>query len=622
MASTSFPELCRYPLFSIDFETTGLHFWKDKIFGVALSLPDGRDFYWDVRKTPKVMDWLRAEIPKCDPTKTTWTNHNNKFDALFAKAAGVVIPEGLLDCTMIRAALIDEHRLTYDLDSLGMDCVGVGKDTTIYQKLADMFGGRATKDAQMPNLQRAPVSLAAPYAIRDTRTCIMLHTWQEIEIQEQGLQRVALLEKELMPVIIDIEYGGVKVNIDESEKAAKVIDKLVITAQKELDSIAGFPINANPSASIHKLFDPKKNEQGVWILNDGTPAESTEGGKASINADVLRDMKHPAAGLILKLRKMIKTRDTFIRGHILSYHNNGMIHANYNQAKSENDRGTGTGRLSVNSPALQQIPARDKDIASVVRALFEPDAGQDWGCWDWAQMDFRMMAHYVNNPVINKAYKEDPATDFHKLAAELTGLPRSPRFAGDANAKQINLGLVFGMGMGKLAWEMGLPYTIEKYRSHGADRTWMKPGPAAEAVFNNYHANIPGIKDMLAKATALAKDRGYVLTVLGRRIRFPGGRATHKAGGLIFQGSAADALKRKLIEVHREVKGTDSRILMNVHDEFDLSVPKSTEKYRPPVLDRISEIITTFDGISTPIKFRVPILCDQQTGPNWWIASK
>jgi DNA polymerase I-like protein with 3'-5' exonuclease and polymerase domains len=258
----------------------------------------------------------------------------------------------------------------------------------------------------------------------------------------------------------------------------------------------------------------------------------------------------------------------------------------------------------------------------VVRALFLPDAGQDWGCWDWAQMDFRMMAHYVNNAGINKAYANDPDTDFHKLAAELTGLPRSPRFAGDANAKQINLGLVFGMGMGKLAYEMGLPYTVETYKSRGQNKTWMKPGPEAEAVFQNYHANIPGVLSMLQKASALAKDRGYVLTIMGRRIRFPGGRATHKAGGLVFQGSAADALKQKLIEVHREVRGTESRILMNVHDEFDLSVPASRNGHRAPILDRVSEIITTFDGVNTPIKFRVPIRCDQQTGPNWWEASK
>lgn len=615
----SFPDLTRFPHFAIDFETTGLHFWKDKIFGVALSTPDDRDFYWDTRRTPKVLDWLRDQIPRITGL---WVNQNIKFDVLFARADGIIVPEDKFDCTMIRAALIDEHRLTYDLDSLGKTYVGVGKDTDIYEDLAKLFGGRPTKDAQINNLQRAPMELAARYAKKDTRTALKLWLKQEEIIEDQGLRRVAELERLLQPVIVDIEWGGVRVNIDEAEKAAKQIDVLSKQMQKQLDNMAGFPVNPNPSESIHKLFQPKKNEQGIWILNDGTIADSTEGGKASINADVLRSMKHPAAELILKLRKMLKTRDTFIRGHILSYHNNGMIHANYNQAKSENDRGTGTGRLSVNSPALQQIPARDKDIASVVRALFLPDKGQDWGCWDWAQMDFRMMAHYVNNRSINKAYANDPDTDFHKLASELTGLPRSPRFAGDPNAKQINLGLVFGMGMGKLAQEMGLPYNIEKYKSRGVEKVWLKPGPEAEAVFENYHENIPGVRDMLGKASAIAKDRGYVMTVLGRHIRFPGGKATHKAGGLIFQGSAADALKQKLIEVHREVKGTESRILMNVHDEFDLSVPASREGYRPPVLDRVSEIITTFDGVSTPIKFRVPIRCDQQTGPNWWIASK
>lgn len=617
----SFPELSRFPYFSMDFETTGLHFWKDKIFGIAVSTPDDRDHYFDTRSDAGTLEWLRRELPRCKG-KSRWVNHNNKFDVEFALAAGVDVPMDDLDCTMIRAALIDEHRLTYDLDSLGKDCVGVGKMDDIYAELAKLFGGPATKSKQIVNLHRAPKALAGKYAKQDTRTALKLWLWQERELEEQNLRRVAELERQLMPVLIDIEMGGVKVDLDATEKAAKDIDKMVVVVQKELNQLAGFAVNPNPSGSIHQLFEPKKNEAGIWVLNDGTIAETTEAGKASINADVLRQMKHPAAALILKLRKAIKTRDTFLRGHILSYHNNGMIHANYNQTKTEDDVGTGTGRLSVNAPALQQIPARDKDIASVVRACFLPDDGQDWCCNDWAQMDFRMMAHYVNNAKINRAYAESADTDFHALAADLTGLPRSPRFAGDANAKQINLGLVFGMGMGKLAWEMGLPFTVEKYRSRGQDKTWMKPGPEAEAVFEKYHENIPGVKNMLSTASSIAKDRGYVMTVMGRHIRFPGGRATHKAGGLIFQGSAADALKQKLVEVHREIRGTDSRLLMNVHDEFDLSVPKARDGAPPPVLARVKEIITTFDGVSTPIKFRVPIRADQQIGPNWWIASK
>lgn len=618
----SFPELSRYPYFSLDFETTGLHWWKDKIFGVAVSTPDDRDFYFDTRSDPGTIEWLRREMPRCRATGTKWINQNIKFDAEYALAAGVDVPLELLDCTMVRAALIDEHRLTYDLDSLGKDCMGVGKDNGIYEELARLFGGPATRAKQITNLHRAPKAMAGKYAKQDTRTALKLWNWQEREIEEQNLRRVAEMERQLIEVLVVMEMGGVKVDLDAAEKAAKDIDKMTRVAQKELDQLAGFPVNPNPSGSIHQLFNPQKNAQGIWVASCGTLLESTAAGKASISADALRELKHPAAALILKLRKAIRTRDVFLRGHILSFHNNGMIHANYNQTKSENDAGTGSGRLSVNAPALQQIPARDKDIAAIVRACFIPDEGQDWGCWDWAQMDFRMMAHYVNNPTINKAYAANADMDFHALAAELTGLPRSPRYAGDANAKQINLGLVFGMGMGKLAYEMGLPYTLETYKSRGATKTWMKPGPEAEQVFANYHESIPGVQSMLAKATSLAKDRGYVLSIMGRRLRFPGGRATHKAGGLIFQASAADALKQKLIEIYQATKGTEARILMNVHDEFDLSVPASREGYRPPILDEVSRIITTFDGETTPIKFRVPIRCDQQTGPNWYIASK
>lgn len=606
----TFPDLTRYEYFAIDTETTGLRFWKDSIFGVAVSLPDGRDFYWDCRDYPKVFDWLRDQLPH---TKLS-IGHNYKFDLTFFRRHGIWVPEGTADCTMVRAALIDEHRLTYDLDSLGKDCVGVGKQVDLYEKLAALFGGRPTKDAQMPNLHRAPVALAATYAKQDTRTTLKLWEWQRDEIEKQGLERVAQLERELTPVIVDIEWGGVRVDVTGAEKAADLIDIQSRLLQKQLNAIAGFEVNPNPSASIHKLFEPTQNEAGIWILNDGTPAEKTEGGKASINADVLRDMKHPAAELILKLRKMIKVRDTFIRGHILSYHDNGLIHANYNQARSENDRGTVTGRLSVNSPALQQIPARDVDIASIVRSLFLPDDAQEWACWDWAQTDFRIMAHYVKNPVLLKAYRDDPNTDFHQLASELTGLPRKPRFAGDANAKQINLGLVFGMGMGKLAWEMGLPYTLSEYRG----KAYMKPGPEAEAVFQRYHEAIPGVQDMLKNASAVAKDRGYVLTAMGRHIRFPGGRAVHKAGGLIFQGTAADMLKQKLIEVHKELKGTDSRLIASVHDEFGVSTPPGDSALKR----RVSEILVEFDGVSTPISLRVPITVDLGVGPNWFEASK
>jgi DNA polymerase I len=628
---SNYPRLRDYHVIAYDTETTGLKWWEDRIFGVSVSAPDGNDWYWDIRRDPGALEFLRYEIPKC-----RWlVGHNVKFDWHFSREAGIRMPEARVDDTMIRAALIDEHLMSYDLDALGKKYVGVGKDDQIYEELAAMFGGKATKTQQAPNFQRGPSTLIGRYAKRDTRTTLMLWQWQEHEIRRQKIAQVCELERELLPVIVDMEREGVQVDVEGAERAVKVLDRQAAAAQFELNKMAGFEVNPNPSNSIKDLFKPKRDEQGRWVLRDGTIAATTPAGNPGIDADVLRRMKDPAGALILNLRKIIKTRDTFLKGHILSYHHDGVIHANYNQTKSDNDLGTGTGRLSVNSPALQQIHKRDKDIASVVRALFLPDSpDHDWVCNDWAQMDFRVFAHYVNDPRIVKMYETNPDTDFHQLAADLTGLPRSPRHAGDANAKQINLGLVFGMGQGKLAAEMGLPFTIERHFV-GRDcddcfhsrctnpehiKEWTKPGPEAMAVFEKYHEAIPGVQDLLRSAASVAKARGHVRTIMGRRIRFPRGQFTHKAGGLIFQGSAADALKIKLIELHRYLRDENcgARLLLNVHDEFDTTIPKGMDHVRA----RVSEIVTDFNQEASPIRFRVPIRTDQGVGPNWWEASK
>lgn len=612
----NYPSLRDYPLVVPDVETTGLNWWQDKIFGIAISVAD-RDMYFDVRRNPEVLEWLAEEIPR-----VRWlSNHNNKFDWHFMREAGIHYPEDRTDCTMIRTALIDEHRLTYDLDSVGKDCIGRGKDGDIYQDLANLFGGKPTKAAQIGNLPRAPFELAARYAKQDTRTAYDLWWWQKEQIAAQDLGRVVELERRLLPVVVRMEQGGVRVDVDRAEQAVKDIDLKAVRLQKDLDRMAGFAVNPNPSKSIRNLFNPTKvtNDEGVtyWQTSCGTVLNSTPAGAPCLDADALRNIKNPAAGQILTLRKLYKARDTFLKGHVLSNHHNGVIHANINQTKSEGDVGTGTGRLSINAPALQQIPKRDKDMALIVRSIFVPDYHHEWVCNDWAQMDFRIFSHYVQDAKILAMYRGDPDTDFHKLAADMTGLPRSARFAGDPNAKQINLGLVFGMGKGRLAEEMGLPYTVEP---NGRGGTWLKPGPEAEAVFEQYHSAIPGIGDLLKDASSVAKRRGYVKTMMGRRIRFPRGQYTHKAGGLIFQGTAADALKQKMIELDDFIQSEgsgDIRFLLNVHDEFDFSIAPGREDLRREV----NRIVTAF-GPDDAMPLRVPVRTDQGRGPDWWEASK
>lgn len=608
---STFPRIEHAKVLVIDTETTGLDWWRDKLFGISIAWDD-QSAYWDVRQDPQVIQWLQDLIR--EERVGTWVGHNIKFDYHFLREAGVTLPPERIDCTMIRGALINEHEPTFSLDFLARKYAGMQKDEEIYAELAALFGGRATRNVQMPNISRAPIRIVSKYAIQDAVVTLALYNWQQAEIERQDLYRVHSLERDLMPVIIDMEEQGVCVDVERAERAVRELTLRVDREQSALNSLAGFEVNPNPSGSITELFKPERGEDGEWYLVDGTRADKTEGGKASINAECLRRMKHPAAKMILDLRKMLKTRDTFLKGHILGHHHDGIIHCNYNQTKNDAEAGTGTGRLSVTNPALQQIPSRDKDIKSLVRPIFIPDVGASWLGMDWSQFEFRVANHYGNVPAILSAYASNPDLDFHQLVSDLTGIPRNAQYAGGPSSKAINLGLAFNMGSGRLAQECGLPYTEEEGPN---GNTYLKAGPEALAMFEKYHAANPGMRNTSQKASSLAKERGFVHSMLGRHLRFPGGQFVHKASGLIYQATSADCMKQKLIELHTYLNTHGcGRLLLTVHDEVGISLDNDSKEHA----DEIARIYTTFDGVECPIKLRVPITCDWGTGADWYQA--
>ena len=607
-----FPRIDHASVVVIDTETTGLNWWTDKVFGISVSLPDASTFYWDVRSTPQAVDWLNDLVH--DNRVDLWVGHNLKFDYHFLREAGVLLPPDRLDCTMIRGALISEHEPSYSLDFLGRKYCGQTKDEELYEEMARMFGGRATRNAQMPNISRAPAQVVAKYAEQDVRLTRMLYEWQQREIDRQGLHQVHRLERDLMPVIIDMEAQGVPVDVELAEDAVRSLSVRIERVQGDLNSLAGFEVNPNPSGSIAELFKPQLRDDSEWYLIDGTRADKTEGGKASINAECLRRMKHPAAAMILDLRKMLKTRDTFLSGHILGHHHDGIVHCNYNQTKNDAEAGTGTGRLSVTNPALQQIPSRDAAIKSLIRPIFKADVGAKWLGMDWSQFEFRVANHYGQVPAILEAYRQNPDLDFHQLVSDMTGIPRNAQYAGGPSSKAINLGLAFNMGSGRLAQECGLPYTEEVGPSGSV---YLRAGPEALELFEKYHTANPGMRNTAQKASSIAKERGYVHSMMGRHIRFPGGQFVHKASGLIYQATSADCMKQKLIELHRYLTEHEcGRLLLTVHDEVGISLDNDSAQHA----ERIAKIYTTFDGVECPIKLRVPITCDWGIGENWYIA--
>src|ERR1041384_2116224 len=449
------------PALAADTETTGLSWWKDRVFGISLSWREDAgalsSWYGDLRE-PGVLRWAKDHLPRV----RLWVNPNLKIDYHMLRETGIVVPQDRIACTMVRECILDEDQYTYSLDDVAWRRLQKNKEAEIWPELAAMFGGKPDREAQILNLHRAPQPLVAKYANIDSALALEIFEHQQKDIDAEELQRIDALERELLGAVIRMEYLGVRVDLDRAAQSVDDLDKMVKQSQKQLDRLAGKSINANSAPQVKALLGVHKANDGTWRTRDGVLLEPTESGNSgSLRTEKLYQSTLPEAALVADIRAMIKARDVFLKKYILQMSHKGCIHANINQTRSEEGDGTYTGRFSITDPALQQIHKRNKKMAAVVRSCFIPDSGCEWGCYDWSQKDFRVFAHYVNDSTINTIYADNPAADFHRVTSNITGLPRDrDQKTGGANAKQMNLGLIFGMSAGRMAKEMNLPYTM------------------------------------------------------------------------------------------------------------------------------------------------------------------
>lgn len=619
-----------------DIEATGLKWWKgDRAFGIGIAYraEEGNknssliSHYFDLRY-PEAAAWMETAFAEIK----LWVNHYIKYDAHMMRKGKFLYPRSRISCTMIREALIDENQYEYDLNRIMWKYLKRGK-RDIWPRMAEIFGGPPDKDHQIERLQNAPEGLVSEYAQEDARGALEVFEAQEDVIRAEDLGRVYALEMRLLAVIIDMERDGVRVDLDRAQIAHKDLNKRVKELQRVLDRLVGRPVNVNSPLQTKQILGVHRKADGYWYTGDNlkleaNPPSATEIKKAlaeerepvgspSLDSVKMQQCKLPEAQLIVDIRGLIKARDTFIEQYMLNMSHEGYIHASFNQTRTEDGNGIYTGRISISEPALQQIHKRNKIMAAIVRACFIPDDGTVWSCHDWSQMDFRLFAHFLNDLRINAMYAKDRKTDFHTLVSNLTGLPRDrDQKTGGANAKQINLACVFGMGAGELAKQCNLPYTV-------STKGYLVAGPEAKALFGKYHSNIPGVRKLQSSVESVAKSRGFIKTQLGRRIRFPDGYGSHKAAGLLYQATAADAMKMKAVELH-EFLGNQyeygGRLQCLVHDEFDSNL---TEDFlHSPAMADMTALLERFDGEQTPMKFRIPIVADHGYGPNWWEASK
>jgi DNA polymerase I-like protein with 3'-5' exonuclease and polymerase domains len=498
---------------------------------------------------------------------------------------------GMIVDTMIAAAVTDENRFRYDLNSLSWKYLGFGKNEAALAEAAAEWGIDPKSE-----MYKLPSLNVGSYAERDAEATFGL--WQEMkkEIIAQDLQSIMELETDLFPCLVDMRFKGVRVDVE----AAHTLKKDLINEENELLNAIEKETNVRPqiwaASSIADVFENLK-----------IPFERTEKTQApSFTKNFLQEHKHPVVNMIAKAREVNKAHTTFIDS-ILRYEHKGRIHAEINQLRNAGG-GTVTGRFSYQNPNLQQIPARNKDLGPKIRSLFIPEEGHRWGCFDYSQQEPRLVVHYAalyKLPSVYDvvdAYQNDANSDFHQTVADMAEIPRS-------QAKTINLGLFYGMGKAKLQAELGV-----------------SKDKAAE-LFNTYHGKVPFVKQLMEKASNRAQDRGQIRTLLGRLCRFhlwepnsfgmhkamshedalaehgPGIKRayTYKALNKLIQGSAADMTKKSMLELYKE--GIVAHI--QIHDELCLSIENDAQAKK--IVEIMEQAVT----------LEVPNKVDYEHGKNW-----
>ena len=600
----SFPDLSAAKEIAIDLETCDPHMesmgpgWPRKdgyIVGYAVAVDGWKGYFPIAHQGGGNLDkriverWMKKvlELP-CDKVM-----HNAAYDLGWLRASGFTVNGTVYD-TMLAAPLIDENRYSYALNSISFDYLKEVKSEQGLKDAASDFGVHAKKE-----LWKLPAMYVGDYAEQDA--ALTLKLWHHLKtlIKKEEVESIFNIETELLPILIDLTFQGIRFDRPKCEQLIDEFKRKELEHIQQIKSLSGERVDIWAAASIAKAFDKM-----------GLSYPKTTTGLPSFTKTFLDSHDHPAAKLVTEAREFNKTHGTFLEPYLRHSAVDGRIHPHINQMRSE-DGGTVTGRLSMNNPNLQQVPARHEIIGPLVRSLFLPEEGQLWAASDFSSQEPRLLVHYATllglpgAERMAEAYRSDPNTDFHQMVADMAGIKRKA-------AKTIGLGLMYGMGKQKLANSLDLPLD-----------------EAAELI-GTFHSKVPflrGTIDSVMRRIEHPASGGSIRTLLGRKCRFPlwepieyginkalpreqaaieyGPRIkramTYKGLNRLIQGSAADQTKVAMIALHK----AGFRLLLQVHDEIAISVDGRNDA------DHASRIM------QEAITLEVPSRVDVEIGPSW-----
>ena len=419
----TFPDLSGASEIAIDLETRDENLetygpgWPRKdgyIVGYAVAVDGWKGYYPVAHEGGGNLDKALVErwVKKIVELPCPKVMHNAAYDLGWLRATGFTVNGTIID-TMLAAACLDENRMSYSLNSLGFDYL---KETKSEQGLRDAardFGLHPKKE-----LWRLPAMFVGEYAEGDAELTLKL--WQCFKglLRREEVESIFDLETQLLPVLVNMTLRGVRFDRTRAIQLSKEMADKEKTLLAEIRAMARTPVDIWAAASIARGFD-----------NLGIAYPKTEAGAPSFTKSFLDSCEHPMAKSIIEARELNKTYGTFLQPYISMSAVDGRIHPHVNQLRSD-DGGTVTGRLSMTSPNLQQVPARHEVIGPTVRGLFLPEEGELWASCDFSSQEPRLLIHYaslLNLPGVDtvvEAYNADPTTDFYQTVANAAGVPR------------------------------------------------------------------------------------------------------------------------------------------------------------------------------------------------------
>ncbi|MDR0832653.1 MAG: DNA polymerase I [Candidatus Symbiothrix sp.] len=566
---------------AFDTETTGLDPLIAELVGMSFALESGEAYFIPASpkrdEAQKTVDLVRGVLEDSTILKI---GQNLKYDINVMRKYGVRVDGPMFD-TMLAHYLINpeyRHNLNY-----------LAETYLQYQTIhiEELIG---EKGKNQLNMRQVPVETLVDYAAEDADVTLKLKYQFEKQLAKDNLDNLFYdIEMPLMPVLSDMEAVGVRVDGLALQDSSVLLTEHLRRIEDEIFSMVGHPFNvSSPKVVGEVLFDELKIVE---------KSKKTKGGQYSTGEDVLEKLtdKHPAVGKILEHRKLKKLLSTYVDAlpQLISPLD-GKVHTTYNQAT------TSTGRLSSTNPNMQNIPVRDAEGREIRRA-FIPDDGCVFLSADYSQIELRIMAHLSEDVNMLEAFRS--GQDIHAAtAAKIFNVPvNAVTKEMRRKAKTANFGIIYGISV------FGLSEQLRVSRAE------------AKELIDGYFATFPGVKAYMDKSIEVARQNGYVETLLHRKRFLPDihslnsvvrGYAERNAINAPIQGSAADIIKVAMVRIHRRFKTENlrSQMIMQVHDELNFNVyANELERVRKIVVNEMEQALT----------LKVPLLAECGVGANW-----